>query len=46
MGRDGGVIANVTDIDGDAGGEYYTTYFPQASFLSSRRYSMLITDKQ
>ncbi|KAK3853291.1 hypothetical protein Pcinc_040160, partial [Petrolisthes cinctipes] len=45
VGRDGGVIANVTDIDGDAGGEYYTTYYPQASFLSSRKYSMILKDK-
>ncbi|XP_063866512.1 sulfoquinovosidase-like [Scylla paramamosain] len=43
VGRDGGIIANVSDIDG-AGGDYHTTYYPQASFLSSRRYSLLIHD--
>ncbi|XP_050728343.1 sulfoquinovosidase-like isoform X2 [Eriocheir sinensis] len=44
VGRDGGVIANASDVDGGAGGEYYTTYFPQASYLSSRRYSLFIDD--
>ncbi|XP_071524463.1 sulfoquinovosidase-like [Panulirus ornatus] len=44
VGRDGGIISNISDIDGGAGGEYYTTYWPQASFLSSKRYSLLILD--
>nr|XP_045584154.1 sulfoquinovosidase-like [Procambarus clarkii]XP_045584155.1 sulfoquinovosidase-like [Procambarus clarkii]XP_045584156.1 sulfoquinovosidase-like [Procambarus clarkii]XP_045584157.1 sulfoquinovosidase-like [Procambarus clarkii] len=43
VGRDG-IIANISDLDGGAGGHYYTTYYPQASFLSSKRYSMLIQD--
>ncbi|KAK4292347.1 hypothetical protein Pmani_034878, partial [Petrolisthes manimaculis] len=45
VGRDGGIISNVTDIDGGAGGEYYTTYYPQASYLSSRKYTLIIQDK-
>ncbi|KAG0726067.1 Sulfoquinovosidase [Chionoecetes opilio] len=44
IGRDGSIIANLSDVDGGAGGEYYTTYYPQASYLSSRRYSLLIND--
>lgn len=43
VGRDGGIIANISDLDGGAGGHYYTTYWPQASFLSSRRYSIIIS---
>ncbi|XP_069995197.1 sulfoquinovosidase-like [Penaeus vannamei] len=41
IGRDGGIIANITDIEGDAGGEYYTTYWPEPSFVSSKRYSVI-----
>ncbi|KAK7070085.1 hypothetical protein SK128_004084 [Halocaridina rubra] len=44
IGRDSGLIHNVTDIAANAGGDYSTTYWPQASFLSSRHYSLLIHD--
>lgn len=41
VGRDGGIIANLTDIGADAGGAYHTTYWPQASHFSSRNLSMM-----
>ncbi|XP_045104098.1 sulfoquinovosidase-like isoform X2 [Portunus trituberculatus] len=40
VGRDGGIIANLSDVDG-AEGDYHTTYYPMSSFLSSRGYSLL-----
>ncbi|XP_047493998.1 sulfoquinovosidase-like [Penaeus chinensis] len=43
IGRDGGIISNVTDIGGGAGGEYYTTYWPEPSFVSSKRYSVVFS---
>ncbi|XP_042219647.1 sulfoquinovosidase-like [Homarus americanus] len=46
VGRDNGTIASLANLDGGAGGDYYTTYWPQASFLSSRRYSLLIPDRK
>ncbi|CAL4107388.1 unnamed protein product, partial [Meganyctiphanes norvegica] len=44
IGRDGGIIANASDLDGQAGGEYYTTYYPQASFISDKKYSWVFED--
>ncbi|XP_042871791.1 sulfoquinovosidase-like [Penaeus japonicus] len=44
VGRDAGIIANITDIEGDAGGEYYTTYWPEPSFVSSKHYSLVFDD--
>ncbi len=39
VGRDKATeITRLADVDGKAGGDYYTTNYPQPTFLSSRRY--------
>ena len=46
VGRDNGIIANASNLDGGAGGTYYTTYFPQASYLSNRQYTLIAENKE